>query len=821
MATPSPNSYVFTPGVTLYAGMATPSGGTTLTTIALANTSATEQASGFVSPMFGLPLKQGDVPAGQYPAFFLADNTPVPATIHSVTSWPDGSMKWCGVFLRVPSTVAGSGTLPITVKNGGSAPGSSARAVSDLSAADLKVELTGVTNLTGTWTASLNDAITNGTVAVIGDGPVGKLVRILGDFKQSSSAHGQLVCWHYALIAQNSSGGLLGIRYLGRVAQPWANVTSPAPAQRQFSAALKYGATTIRAIQGYNASDVLSSTVTMPHYTDFYTCGANGQWDFVQSGGSASADCTIRVIYDKTYFEQTKLVPPYDLTVSPTTSAIVSYAAQCLGSCTVRNMDTTGERQELGVLPAWAVRHLMTQSEADERSVRVSGLASGGWRNVVRLSTTKQVIPSVDIQASYTGMGDAQPWWRLRDGAASIGVNDVPSVFLWRAELDSSHRPAANYYAYLITGEPQYLDMAVEIAATWVLTAAPTGNTWKTGSPISGGTPTSGSWAGERDAIINGVTYKGAGVAIRGSLFRLQAWGTRDIAHATALYPDTCPYGTETKKYLNDVLESAYLALKAYNDALPASWRDGGIVSFYENGGSNTYFESPWALGYWSNAVCHMSNILPEISDLAVFRQHLAKFYASQHAISDIACLAAYRFSQWKQDNTRVESASDLVFMIEDGQGTVTPSTSTNRITVSIFTTITNGDVFMFDTRVSGAAKPCVEAENGRRLYAVNASGNTCQLSLTPGGAVLTLTSNAVINSWFCRVANAAPRFSFQGFGANDAYVANIYGALRHHQACGDLVVSGARLAQDANWAETGSTFVSDPKNAMAVEYPT
>lgn len=810
-------AYPGTPGTVIYGGLPTPSGGTALTTITLANTSATEQSAGFVSPMFGLPLKQGDVPAGQYPAFELADGTPCDPTIYATTSWPDGSMKWCGVFLRVPTTVAGSGSLAITVKNGGSAPGSSARAVSDLTAANLSVELTGVTNLTGTWTASLNDAITNGTVVVIGDGPAGMLVRILGDFKQSGSAHGQLVNWHYALIAQNSSGGLLGIRYLGRAAQPWGDVTSPPAAQRQFSAVLKSGTTTLRTLQGTSAGEVVSNTITMPHYTDFYTCGQDGRWDFVQGGGSASADCTIRVVHDKTYFVKTKVVPPYDLSISPVSMPSINYAAQCLGSCQTRNMDDTGERVEIGVLPSWSVRHLLTQSAVDERAVRVNGLASGGWRNCVRLSTTKQIIPAVDIQASYTGLGDAQPWWHLWSSAYNNGVNERPANYLWLAEMDSSHRPASNFYAYAITGEPQYLDTAVEVAATWLLQIAPGGNAWKVGSPIDGGNPIIGAWAGARNVTINGTTYKGAGAVFRDALFRLMAWGTRDIAHAIALYPDVCPAGTQTRKYLKDVLASSYSALKAYNEALPTSWQDGGLVSFYNNGGSDTYFESPWALGYWSNAMCHMSNLLPDMTELVAFRQHLAKFYASQNAIADIACIAAYRYPEWRQDNTRIESASEMVFWIS---GTLTPSTSTNRITVSTFNTITNGDVFAFDTRASGAPKPCTEAENGRRLYAVNASGNSCQLALTPGGAPLTLTSNTAIGTWFCRVANAAPLFSFEGIGSNTAMVANYYGALRHHIACGDTVAAAARISQDAKWAATGTTFTSDPKNAMAVEYP-
>lgn len=314
-------AYPGTPGTTIYGGVPIPTAGAEITTITLANTSATEQAAGFVSPMFGLPLVQGDIPAGEYPQFALADDTPVPATVYSDTSWTDGSKKFCGVFARVPAAVPGSSSLTLRVKSGGSAPAASSRSTSDLLAADMKVELTGVTNLTGVWVASLNDAIADGTdIVVIGDGPAGKVWRIGGPFKQSGSPHGQLYCWHYVLAAQNASGGFSHLMYLGRVAQPFTDVTSPTPATRSFAAALKSGSTTLRSLQGTQAGETLSSTITMPHYTDFYTCGADGRWDFVQGGGSASSDCVVRVQHDKSYLLKSRLLPAYDLTVMPTSS---------------------------------------------------------------------------------------------------------------------------------------------------------------------------------------------------------------------------------------------------------------------------------------------------------------------------------------------------------------------------------------------------------------------------------------------------------------------------------------------------------------------
>lgn len=815
MATPSPNSYVFTPGVTLYAGMATPSGGTTLTTITLANTSATEQAAGFVSPMFGLPLKQGDVPAGQYPAFFLADNTPVPATIHSVTSWPDGSMKWCGVLLRVPTTVAGSGTLAITVKNGGSAPSSSARALSDFTAANLSVELTGVTNLSGVWTATLNDAITNGTAVQIADGPAGAIWRVLGDFKQSGSAHGQLVCWHYVAALQNASGGLQGTRYLGFVAQPWADVSTPTATMRTMTAALKTGATTIRSMQGSrwinpddkSLGEVLGPEVDLSYYAGFYTAGADAKWDFVQGGGSSSTDCTVRVQHDRAYVISTRLVPSYSRTLNPSSGASISYNAMGRGSM-VRNMGSTGERIDIGILPTWSVQHLMTQAAVDERAVRVNGLASGGWRQCARKKTTGQIVPMTDPSASYTGLGPIEKTWRGPVDYTFGFVNPAVNYSMWSSETEPSHRPDCNYYAYLITGEPQFLDRLVE-DANGILSGAVDGSrTMNTTPPITSSNILATSAFGERDVIINGTTYKGGGYIFTSNLARVAAWGTRDIANAGAIYPDVCPAGTQVRKYFREVSEAMFTAFNTYNSLFGADWAASGIYSFDPRNDA----AAPWCNGYFSNSICHQASVLATTS-AATARAYIAQYWENMALNRDMASVFSFDGNIYDQSGNRVTKVPDV--MLSCARSTLTFSTSTSRFTVggSLPWQPTNGDIIAFWSNVD-PDKPFASATDLQRFYVVNASGFTGQLSATPDGSPITVTNNAVVGYFFCRIQNFAPNPTIQNDTSADAYIANITGAINHHAACGDSV-STALAAANNKLLAAGTSFASDPKNAI------
>lgn len=786
-------NYPGVPGTPLYGGRASavvPTPGSVFTTLTLNNTSVTEQAADFVSPMFGLPIKQGDVPAGEYPIFETTGGVSCPATIWGVTSWPDGSMKFCGAMIRVPAAVAGSGTLTINVKAGGVAPSASSRSVSDLVASDISTELVGVTNLTGTWSASLNTAISDADdIVVIGDGPAGKVWRIGGPFKQGGTAHGQLHCWHYVAALQNSSGTLAGIRYLGRVAQPWGDVTSPEATYRRVTGSLKSGASTIRSLQGTTTGEVVGANIDIDHYTSFFTAGSTARWDFVQGGGSAPADCTVRVVQNKAYMVKSRLLPSYDTSLSVSSSTAVSYVPYGLAPQAQRDMPGTGGRGDIGIQPEWVARHILTQSAADETTVRTGGLISAGWTTCLRKQATKQIVPVSDISASYAGLGPVETGWRFIRPSYVGMVAPAAAATLWIGSYEPSHRPASTYYPYLITGEPQYLDMMVEHASTLVTIQDPA----------------------YRNATVAGTTYKAAALLINGELLRIPAWGLRDIAEAAAIYPDTCPSGTESRKYLRDVLESNYAAAAAVNASKSQAWRDNGRWGFIADGSTQADYESPWAFGYLALSFAHQAAILGSSGAIAM-RQHLARFYQSVHAAGDIAAMVSYRCSQRDQNGVEQDTAAGMVFGID---GTLTFDTATNRGTVSGFWSPTNGDVYAF-VQPFGHTIPFSGVSYLQRLYVVNASGKTFQLSATPGGAPLTVASNMTTGL----MALLKGFSGGSGHGTDSDYWGILYSTLRNLEASGDVGVNTARLVHESRIASSGFSPTSSTKHAMAATYP-
>lgn len=822
MAVATPDSYPGTPLVPIYAGKINPDppdpgGGALVMSYFVDNTSGSAQASGFVTKMKGLPFKAGEMPAGQYPVFKVG-GVECPPSIGGISYWPDGSMKRCSVFLIVPTAVAGNGSIQVDVYSGGSAPAASSRALSDFTSADLKVEVTGVSGLSGTWTASLNDAITANTDLVPWtDGPAGKSWRVGGDFKQSAAAHGQLYCQHYVMALSNANGTLKGLRWMPRPCQPWGDVASPAVATRVVTSVVKSGATTLRTMTGHSGSETVGANIGVDQYTSWFGIGGNGECNYVQGGGTDAAETTTRNRFTPASLIRTQQFGAYDAAQSATSNSSVSYVPYCRGHMQ-RHTPGTGERGDIGLMPEWYVRALLKQTAVDEQAVRVNALAAGGWRIVVRQQASKNVIACVDIQASYTGMGTMRTGWRHWPEAYMTGLQNPASwSSLWEEEFCSHHRAAAFYYAAQLTGEQQYFDMMAEMATVTMLNMEPNAQGWSTTLPITN--PVTGGF-GERGSTIAGTTYKGAGLLFRQDNYRIPAWGIRDIAHAAAILPDSGTHYTGVKAYCRDVISSCWAAATAYNNAMSADWRAAGLWSLNSRIAVDEAYEGPWGMAYLVNVVCFVSKAVPETG--TYFRNHLAKLPAQIHAGGfDVACLASYRLCQWNE-TARIDKTDEIVCQPRDT--TLTPSTSDSFFTISgpnSGWTPTNGDVFMFSTTMNGN-KPFSAAVNDRRLYAVNVNTGTkrFQLALTRGGSPITVTSASAISLFAMRVQNFNPRFSYEGYDTTDGYCASWTGAMRHLVACGESGVAGARTRQDQLFANAGISFASDPKNAMAAAYP-
>lgn len=820
--------------------------GTVVDTIMLVNRTMTEQPGDFVARMVGLNFKKGDMPAGQWPTLATPDNQTCQYTPSGVTTWNDGSMKFCAALARIPVPVPAStrvvpetekinpadptvGKLMISIKNGGTAPGGSSRTLSDVSGLDLNIKVGGTLNLSGDWVASLNDAIASGDdIVLIGAGPAGSIWRVGGYFKQGGSAHGQLYGRHYLQVLQNGAGGLQGVRHLGEGSMPFADVASPAPTRRVMSIQLRTGTTVFRNMSGIDADGNLGSVVSVPHFSGFYTAGTTGHYDYFQAGGSNATECVVDWILSKDYFMSTRQVPAYDLSIPANVSNAVDYYPG--SNCGLyMNMGGTGERYDIGVLPTWAVRHLINQTVRDANVVRMVGLASIGWRTKVYQSATKRItVGTSGPSASYAGLGTSRPGWRYFPGEGSyyrgiIVPTDQSSR--WYSEYEPSHRPSVAYYPYLITGEPQFLDLLVDQTASVILVGSEGGRTANVGPGITADTIFVGSSFGERDVTLGsgGPSYPGGGFLFMGGLTRIQAWFMRDLGQAASACPDVCPAGTQKKKYFKELVQQSYTAINHYNSLISTNWANSGIYCF----DARLFAFNMWCQGYMSNSVCHQASIL-EMEEVSAFRNYLGKLYTNIVGFMDLSGAIAYNGMIYDYaSRARYDRVQDITYSTNTH---LSFSSATNRFTVINLDgrpgdwSPTNGDVVQFpnneDLDADFVDKPFTLVD-WKKYYVVNASGKTGQLSATPGGAPIAVTNDVVLGpKYYGLVQNLSPHFAWEGTPYNDGYFVNVTGAILQHGATGDTAAAPAVAVAIAKRAAANVNFVDDPKNAFIPEYP-
>lgn len=870
---------------------------TLLTTMTVSETTGSTVAANSIPPMFGHPFKKGDIKSGKWPQFKLTDGTNVPFTMFNVNRWSDSSLKHAGFLILLPVGIAANSSVTINIYNNGASPGASSRSTSDFTAADLRCRVTGLDNLSGDWTSLLNDGIANTNQAFAGgapdivsyaDGAVGRVWRVRASFEQSSAAHGQMECYWYVAALQDASGGLYGIRYLGRLTQPWYNSTNtPTRTFRSFSAfstltgttpirdlfatylqpqtftfqsGNQFNATTTNRLQSGMAVQVSSSgtlptglsaattywlyvpgnghiqfstaaqpstvgnsivtisgagtgTLTLTPITyccqfgSLWTNQDTATWDYIQGGGSIAADVTLRCSFNKTYWHATKMVPPLDLTVNPT-----SNAAQVMfpgwGGPVLRATTTTGERDDIGVISAWAARHFLTQAAVDETVVRVVGLAGGQWSIHLRDTTTKSL--PVANNNTYSGMpaaNNAFQWAPQGGGSSSVTGFTIPSnnnCLSCFNNQETSHIPSFSYYAYLLTGEPQFLDNIAEFANNALINRNVISGT----AAVDG---TQNTFGGKRTVTISAVQR--FGILLNSGQLRADAWGLRDLAAAAALQPGN-PENASYATYFNDLLTDNWAAAVAFNGIQTSFWLANGILGFQDGGKP----EGPGTVGMWMHGYFQYANAfayaVTENADALTFLNHVVKLPAAIRTAYGAWSIATYQYIYRTADTTTgpvITAISQLgcwgqvLSWASGGQFTVTPQGGY---------VLTNGDAFHFVTEEGGPPTGFSALVPYYVVNAGNAGANKFDLSATVGGAPIVLTNSGNANPAFLS-ASAAPATGFISADTNDGYGANVSGGLQYATALGATVDAACISDMLARMAGDGVTFTSNPKYGM------
>ena len=761
-----------------------------LATLTLRNTSGTTQAADFVAPLFGHPFKQGDIPAGTYPHFKTTTGLACPVTLFNISRWDDGSMKLCSVLMRVPASVASSSTLSIQVRSGGNAPATGVRTLAEVSAAAIAVDIDIVDPAEGVYTTTVAGAITAADdIVVYGNGPAGAMWRIGGYLRDTgSAAHSQFYAHHYVIALTNANGTLRGLRYLGGVSQPWATAGDLPARYRDLSADLRVGATVVRSMLGCLTSETPVDVFRVPHYAGFFTAGVDARYDYIQAAGSASTDCTIQILHDVQYLQDTNVVPPTQR-IGSVESTDRDYRPMGRGDM-LRSMGTTGGRPDIGLITGWCARYLANQSANNEKSIRVQAMCSFGWRMSMRKRDTRNVVPVSAMRASYAGLGTTETTWNYSPSVGRVGfVGPSPQVSLWSE--DGAHRPQVFLVPYVITGEPHILDLAMQNAVHMHSTIPPGIKTMITDRPT---TRPSAPWVGDRDARVgSGPVRVGGGFAFVAG--RVGAWGARDVSIAAAIAPEVMADGSETNLYVKDLTSAIHQSLTDYATNMPNPHRTDGLFLFQNNGSTDVEYESPWQIAFWNIVLCWQSGIW---SSASVPMEYMLRRYVRAYETFDLGNMITYRLAQFDENENLMTGINQWLSRVKRQ---LSFDATTNVVTILARRaspendahdwTPTNGDLIGFSPQID-ANNPFPQFGRNKRLYVVNASGQTFQISETLGGAPLDISTDMVTTFALHQWQNA----SAQAFASNDIeYIQATQGALEYHAKRGQLAAVDVRDA--------------------------
>lgn len=518
-------------------------------------------------------------------------------------------------------------------------------------------------------------------------------------------------------------------------------------------------------------------------YGRLFLCGTTGEWDFVKGGGSVTGvstyvDTNVQVRWNKTYASSTLVVPAYDLNAPVTAGSATPFYINT--NCGLTNEpDAGGIDEHIGLLPTPMVRHIYTQSLIDERNVRAMGLAGGQINQCIRqiangFHTSSWNRGHNGTNATYAGMGTN--YYQNRFGNSSGQTNifqplNVQSFQNLTGQFsgESSHRTAYNWYPYILTGQPEYLDMLIETANCAPMSAynggsGPTTTTINTTLYAPAGTPAiNGSSSGSRNVTTSGTT-RYAIFSLTASQ-RQDAWQWRDTGICAGIIPQAfpeCPaYFTYYNDLINDnagfIIDCIALAPTTYAATNGLFWPQGSV-----------YFYDPWQAAYWVSAASMVygltknANILTVINALNKWLGHTVnKLGVIAIGMEEILCRQGFGSGGCAAliDN------DDAIGLCFNGANTTWSSTvNPTQFTLSVSTasgpypyTPAIGDQLYFTTPdpPSQNTDPIPAALTAfQGYYIVSVAGTTpnftVELSATPGGApiVNTDSSTSAIIVW-------------------------------------------------------------------------
>ncbi|MDT8383063.1 MAG: hypothetical protein RRB22_01465 [Gammaproteobacteria bacterium] len=544
---PAPTTDPYTGGT--YSGGTVPAAqvGATVVGLTIEELSGVEQTS--VPVTFGQVFKPGEIPAGSLLAVRLATGTQslLPNQVTKKATHADGSLRHAIISTRIP-TLAANSQQDIEIVVVDSVPVAQSVRLADL----LATNFDGVVSLTVAstpYTASIADLLTTTQSQTWLSGPEVTEWIVSAPLKAADGTEHPHLTARFNIRAYASFDS---VRVDVIIENNWAYVPNP----QNFV----YDATV--SLCGNN----VYSKTGLTHYH-------HARWRKTFWCGNEPA---IHVKHDVDYLIDSYAIPSYDRNLVIPESDLASMEADWTGSKTEpmgigfarADMPGTGAAPDIGPLPRWTTRYLLSQDKRAKATTLGTADSAGSWSIHYRDQTSNLPVTLVDhpkmtILANYsdtynssTGQYEAFP--------ACSGDCATPY------RHDSPHQPSLTYLPYLVTGDHYYLEELMFWTNYNMFESNP--NYRETGKGLLG-------WG-----------------QVRG-----QAWAMRALGQAAYITPDSDPlksYFAERLQYNLDWYNDKYVTNTPPNQL---GFLQNGYTFIYTSGrGIAPWMDDffTWSMGY-------------------------------------------------------------------------------------------------------------------------------------------------------------------------------------------------------------------------------
>lgn len=536
---------------------------------------------------------------------------------------------------------------------------------------------------------------------------------------------------------------------------------------------------------GYNITPTAGGTfqinpcLVCNTFGSIFGATTDAKWNYFQGAGNQAADAAVISNLDsataKPYLKSTGLIPPFDLAQSYTAdSDTSSWTPANIGPCTA-DQEAPADRDDLGPWTGWAVRYLFNQNIDGELLTRKIGYAGAHQSQNLRDLTLRTLVNVAEAAAgsSFTGMPSSLSTtfqWNPKN-VAGFGFT-APAIFdtlFGFSQNNPSHHPALCYPAYLIWGEPQFLDLHLENANAQLF--------WHVTSDRNQANPT------QKYAMV--VRWGDEGL-------RSPAWGFRDIVQAAIIAPGKrdgsvlAPDGSAVSKYFNtavstnasdfnDVMAGFNSYCQTAKYWMPSYWGASATPTNFmtANGWQRAYLLSSVALCYKG---CESPDALTALNNFSTWTNYIYSHFGN----------SGYHLANFEEHNVvslwngsgvgTAQISSDNQFGIEP-PGTKTFGSTSPHFAVTLLGssnanwTLSTNDIIAFNGRDSNTitTSPAgqIVADSGfyyiRDLTNLGGGSYTFNIAATAGGTRITVTNSGAFDP-FIQLTNPP------GAGASNSY---------------------------------------------------